>query len=212
MFMPYQLIKDHITRQDPTALEGKSIIEFGFGDIAPIYELYRESSFLHYYGYDKNNAERIPCTSSLTNDLVFSGPKEPYNIYTQFSQNTENSNILSPSDFYDIFKIKTEHSIQEFLGNPTMGMKFDIAIFSNVFHKIQDRVIPHDILDWYYSNSNPKASLLIKIMISDTFANEEIDWIYSQDEIDDLLRHFPGRIIAEIRNPDFISLLIEKNG
>ncbi len=210
MSSPYDLIETHVIRGNSFALTGKSIVEFGFGDLAPIIELHNNAPFRKYRGYEIMPATDVCFTPCSGIGPVVVNPSTVYDKYVGYSNHTKKVNILPEADFSSIFQLKFEHSIENFLDELVNGQKFDVAIFSNVFHKIRDRSIPHRMLDWFNCNSNPGAFLLVKVMTTEQYAHQGIDWIYSERELQELFEHFPGQALAKQCDEHFTSYLIQR--
>ncbi len=214
MSNPYTLIEQFITNEKPYVLKDMCILEFGFGDFGQLLDLYRLAPFRKYYGYEKFSEEELSITVKDGNGragAVVSNPCSIYDKYVGYCEIEEIENRLSEIEFGSTFSLSFEETIEGFLKSPRTNNLYDIGVFSKVFNKISDKSIPIKMVDWYFKNSNKQAFLLITVMTSKTYMVEGIDWIYSDEDLNELLEHFPGEIIGESNlNGNFVSVLKRK--
>ncbi|HNA33258.1 MAG: hypothetical protein U0V45_09265 [Flavobacteriales bacterium] len=162
-----------------------------------------------YIGHEKSDSTFFHLPLEMGEAAVTCGTDTGYMKYTAYAKYFWPLNIMTEEEFDRTFSINLGSTIEDFLQNPVSENLFDVAIFSNVFHKIQDKEIPKKMLQWFTSYSTPKALLLIKVMTSNRYAREN-DWIYRELDLDELIACFPGRILSEDRDEDFASFLIQK--
>lgn len=211
---PYTLIDRQIVKGDNSALRGKAIFEFGFGDFGQTLDLFQQAPFMKYDGYEQYPESAliimIKDGDSRSSGAV-SNPCSLYDRYAGYSDRSEIQTPLTENEFYETFSLTFETSIEDFVGNPKEHRLYDIGVFSKVFHKLRDRNISQKMVNWFWHNSNPNAFLLVTVMTSNKYAIQGRDWVYKEDEINDLLDCFPGEIVdSESVNGDFKSVLKRK--
>lgn len=211
---PYALIDRQIVKGDNSALHGKSIFEFGFGDFGQTLDLYYRAPFLKFDGYEKHPENELTVMvkdGNARSGGAVSHPCSIFNRYEGYCKLAEIQIPLTENEFDETFSLSFETSIEDFVQNPKEHRLYDIGVFSKVFHKLESRDLSQAMVDWLWHNSSPDAFLLVTVMTSDKYAIQGRDWIYNEDEIINLLDCFPGEIVdSESINGDFKSVLKRK--
>lgn len=191
-----------------------SILEFGFGDLGQFLDLYRTASVEKYVGYEKHPEDELTILvydGTCRSGAIVSNPCSIYERYLGYCEKSGIDKYLTEQEFSSTFSLTFDKTIEDFLKNPVADRIYDIGIFSKIFHKIPNKAIPKDMIDWYFKNSSEQAFLLVTVMTSETYAIEGVDWIYSDDDLKELLECFPGEIIGvDELNGNFISVLKRK--
>lgn len=210
---PYKLIEKHF-KEDKSIFKNFKIFEAGFGDLGYIMDFYYKIPFSKYLGieiFEKHELRISNLKKDGTRGSSSNGKDDEYERYVNYFNESEQKIKLTREQFMEIFFIEYETMIESHIvENDRSIEKYDLGIFSNIFHKFSDKTIPINILKWFRENSTENSFLYFKVMKTKS-PYENIDFIYTKKDIEELVVSFKGEIITQDESDEnFNSYLLSK--
>lgn len=206
---PYNLLTQLNHEANPDYYRHKYIFEAGFGSLKNVIEFYLK------YNFNKFQGVEIEPNSNKNIDNEIDPPENYYENYTDLCNDNCINIRMEKNEFNVVFNLNNNISIQDFIeSNPIVLEKFDIGVFTNLFHLLPDKVIPKQIVKWFYNNSTEKALMLFNVRTNNinTHTGKEINKILTHNsyEISELFELFNGAQVDSINLNSFELFLIEK--
>ncbi len=206
---PYNLLTQLNHDANPDYYSHKYIFEAGFNDLKNAIEFYLKYNFKKFQGVDIE-----PDVDTIIDNRIV--PHENYyENYTDLCNGNCINTPMEKNEFNVIFNLNNNTNIQDFIeSNPNVLEKFDIGVFTKLFHLLPDKEIPKQIIKWFYKNSTEKALMLFNVRTNNInhCTSEEVDNILTHDsnEISELIELFNGVQVERINVNSFELFLIEK--
>ncbi|MBK9632003.1 MAG: hypothetical protein IPO62_13220 [Saprospiraceae bacterium] len=138
-----------------------------------------------------------------------------YENYTDLCNGNCINTPMEKNEFNVVFNLNNNTNIQDFIeSNPNVLEKFDIGVFTKLFHLLPDKEIPKQIIKWFYKNSTEKALMLFNVSTNNInpYTGEEVYNILTHNsyEISELIELFNGVQFVRSNEDSFELILIEK--
>ncbi|MBK7811307.1 MAG: hypothetical protein IPI50_08720 [Saprospiraceae bacterium] len=206
---PYNLLTQLNHDATPDYYRNKYIFEAGFNNLENAIEFYLKCNFKKFQGVDIEPE----CATIIDNELVTR--QSYYETYTELCNSNCISTPMEKNEFSVVFNLNNNTNIQDFIeSNPNVEEKFDIGVFTRLFHLLSDKEIPKQIGEWSYNNSTEKALMLFNVRTNNInpYTGQVVYNILTHNsyEISELIELFNGVQVVRNKVDSFELILIEK--
>ncbi|MBK6701430.1 MAG: hypothetical protein IPG55_16400 [Saprospiraceae bacterium] len=206
---PYNLLTQLNHDANPDYYRHKYIFEAGFNDLENAIKFYLKYNFKKFQGVDIEPE----CATIINKELV--PVQSYYETYTELCSSNCINTPMEKNEFNVVFNLNNNTNIQDFIeSNPNVIEKFDIGVFTRLFHLLNDKEIPKQIVKWFYNNSTEKALMLFNVSTNNInpYTGEEVYNILTHNsyEISELIELFNGVQVVRSNEDSFELILIEK--
>ncbi len=197
---PYNLLTQLNHDANPDYYRHKYIFEAGFNNLENAFEFYVKYKCKKFQGVD------IEPECAL---------ESYYETYIELCNSNCINTPMEKNEFNVVFNLNNNTNIQDYIeSNPNVIEKFDIGVFTKIFHLLNDKEIPKQIVKWFYNNSTEKALMLFNVRTNNInhYTGEVVNNILTHNsyEISELIELFNGVQVVRSNEDSFELILIEK--
>ncbi len=158
---PYKLLAQYKHQASQDYFKYKYIFEAGFKDLKDAIDFYLECNFKKFQGVD------IEPESQTMSDNEFVPCQNHFDTYIEQCKIKVINTPMSQDEFNVVFNRNNKTKIEDFIEvNPKVKEKFDVGVFTKLFHLLDDKEIPMQIVKWFNKNSNENALMLFSVRTS----------------------------------------------